>query len=53
MNSLTPIFRVVRGKGNVHGISGETVNGGTINIDLHVWLVFGEEETGTVYLGKL
>ena len=36
----------------MHGTSGETVNRGTIDTNLHIWLGFGGEETGWVYQGK-
>ena len=40
------------GKGKMHGVSGETINRGIITINLLIRLVFGGEETGTVYRGK-
>ena len=52
MYSLTCFTVPFEGKEKIHVILVETVNRGMMNINLHIGLSFGGEETGTVYWGK-
>ena len=51
-NCHNPVYHAFRKKENAHGMSGETVNQGIVNIDLQVRLLFGGKGKSMVNRGR-